>query len=154
MENGQQSNSASSRATITPYLCCKGAAQAIEFYRQAFGAIETLRLVDESGRVSHAEIRIGGAPIYLADEFPEIEVLSPQTTGGSPVLIVLEVPDVDATFNQAVSAGAMVERPLADGFDGAHRTGKLIDPFGHHWLILTVLEELSAEELEGRYATA
>lgn len=154
MSNARQSNPGSPRTTITPYLCVKGAAQAIEFYKQAFGAAEAMRLVDSDGRVSHAEIEIGGSPIYLADEFPEINVFSPKSIGGSPVLIVLRVADVDALFNQAVAAGATVERPLEDGFEGAHRTGKLVDPFGHHWLVLTELEEVSAQELESRYARA
>jgi len=152
MNGGEQNNAASSHTRVTPYLCVNGAARAIEFYAQAFGATEEVRLIDDSGRVSHAEISIDGAPIYLADEFPEINVLSPQTLGGSPVLITLQVADVDGTFNQAVAAGATVERPLDDGFDGAMRTGKVIDPFGHHWLIITMREQLSSEELESRYA--
>ena len=154
MENGAESRRESFRTMVTPYLCVKGAARAIEFYARAFGASEEARLIDDSGRVSHAEIRIGGSAVYLADEFPEINVLSPETLGGSPVLITLQVPDVDAMFNQAVAAGATVERPLDDGFDGAMRTGKIIDPFGHHWLILTMKEELSYEELESRYSGA
>ena len=136
----------------TPYICTKGAAQAIDFYKQAFGATEEVRLIDDQGRVSHAEIRIGGAPIFLADEHPEINVFSPETIGGSPVLIVLQVPDVDALFHQALAAGATVERPLSEGFDGAHRTAKVIDPFGHHWLLLTAREEISSGELERRYS--
>jgi PhnB protein len=140
------------RATATPYLCAKGAPQAIDFYKRAFGAIEEVRLIDSAGRISHAEILIGGAPIYLADEHPEINVLSPQTLGGSPVLIVLDVPDVDTLFSQAVAAGATVDRPLADDFDGGMRTGKVIDPFGHSWLLITMKEQLSAEELQRRYA--
>ncbi|MEA2573744.1 MAG: PhnB protein [Chloroflexia bacterium] len=154
MSNNLQTNSGSPSVTVTPYLCCKGAAQAIDFYKQAFGAVEGMRLTEPDGRVSHAEIQVGGAPIYLADEFPEIDVLSPETIGGSAVLIVLQVPDVDALFNQAVAAGATVERPLSNGFDGAMRTGKVIDPFGHHWLVLTMLEDVTAGELESRYATA
>ncbi len=152
MSGNQQLSPGSSSVTATPYLCCKGAAQAIEFYKSAFGAVEGMRLTEPDGRVSHAEIQVGGAPIYLADEFPEINVHSPETIGGSAVLIALQVPDVDALFNQAVAAGATVERPLSDGFDGAMRTGKVIDPFGHHWLILTMLEDVSAQELESRYA--
>lgn len=152
--SSQQTNPGSRGTIVTPYLCCKGAARAIEFYKQAFGATEGMRLTEPDGRVSHAEIQVGGAPIYLADEFPEINVYSPETIGGSAVLITLQVPDVDAMFNRALTAGATVERPLSDGFDGAMRTGKVIDPFGHHWLILTMLEDVSAQELESRYATA
>jgi PhnB protein len=122
--------------TVTPMLCVKGAAGAIEFYRRAFGAVETLRLMDGE-RVGHAEIRIGEARITLADEYPEIGVLSPQSLGGSPVMLLLDVEDVDALFQQAVAAGATVDRPLADVFDGAMRNGKLVDPYGHRWMLMT-----------------
>jgi PhnB protein len=124
------------KTTATPYLCCKDSAAAIDFYRRAFGAAELSRIVD-NGRVSHAEIRIGDAAIFLSDEHPESDVLSPDTRGGSPVMIVLSVPDVDAMFEQAVDAGAAVDRPLQDGFGGKLRTAKLIDPAGHRWMILT-----------------
>ena len=121
---------------IVPYLAFEDASQAIEFYRQAFGAVESYRLEDD-GKISHAEIRIGEAVIYLSDRYPEIDVLSPKDLGGSPVMIVLEVEDVDQLFNQAVTAGASVSRPLEDSFEGTLRTGKLVDPFGHRWMILT-----------------
>jgi PhnB protein len=120
--------------TVTPYLCVKGAASALDFYAHAFGAVEALRLAAPGDRIGHAEIRIGGAPIFLADEFPEIGVLSPATLGGSPVTIHLTVPDVDALFTRAVAAGATVLRPLADQGRG-HRNGKLTDPFGHTWML-------------------
>ncbi|HEU5014744.1 MAG TPA: VOC family protein [Roseiflexaceae bacterium] len=123
--------------TVTPYLCTKDTASAIEFYRQAFSATETYRLNGDDGRIAHAEIKIENAVIMLSDEHPEINVLSPQTIGGSPVLLVLDVADVDAVFAQAVAAGAMVERPIEDSFGGTLRNGKVIDPFGHRWMILT-----------------
>ena len=132
--------------SVTPYLCVKGAASAIEFYRQAFGAVETLRIPATNGRIGHAEIRIGGAPIFLADEFPEIDVLSPQTIGGSPVLIHLTVPDVDTLFAQAVAAGATILRPVADQGHGM-RNGKLTDPFGHNWMLTSFSDPESAEEV-------
>lgn len=122
-------------STITPYLCAKDAARAIDFYKTAFGALETLRLPDDDGRVSHAELLIGDAKVFISDEYPEIGVLSPGTIGGSPVMIVLEVSDVDSLFNQAVAAGAKVDRPVMDRFDGALRNGKLLDPFGHRWML-------------------
>jgi PhnB protein len=125
------------RATCTPYLCATDATAAIEFYRRAFGAVVTLLLPDDQGRVSHATLQVGDAVFYLSDEYPAIDVRSPQSIGGSPVLIVLDVPDVDALFAQAVAAGATVDRPLADQFDGALRNGKLIDPFGHRWMLST-----------------
>ncbi len=125
------------KVQAAPYLALDDGAAGIEFYKKAFGAVEEMRLTDDNGRISHAEIRVGGTPIYISDEYPEINVLSPKTIGGSPVMIVLDVPDVDAMFQQAVSAGAQVDRPLQDGFDGSLRTAKLIDPFGHRWMITT-----------------
>ena len=125
------------RTTVIPYLCATDATAAIAFYKRAFGAVVTLLLPDAQGRVSHATLQVGGAEFYLSDEYPAIDVRSPQTIGGSPVLIVLDVPDVDALFAQAVAAGATVDRPLADQFDGALRNGKLIDPFGHRWMLST-----------------
>jgi PhnB protein len=129
--------------TVTPYLCVKGAASALDFYTRAFGAVETLRLPAPEGRIGHAEIRIGGpggAPIFLADEFPEIGVLSPETLGGSPVTIHLTVPNADALFERAVAAGAMMLRPVADQGHG-HRNGKLTDPFGHTWMLSSFSDE-------------
>ena len=123
------------RTKITPYLCTSNTAQAIEFYKEAFGAVEVFR-INDGDKISHAEIQIGGVPIMLSDEYPDT-VLSPQTIGNSPVMLVLEVPDVDATFKQAVTAGATVDRPLMDTFNGELRNGKLVDPFGHRWMILT-----------------
>jgi PhnB protein len=127
--------------TITPYLCVNGAARALDFYARAFGAVETLRLDAPGGRIGHAEIRIGGAPLFLADEFPEIDVLSPQTLGGSPVTIHLTVPGVDALFERALAASATVLRPVADQGHG-HRNGKLTDPFGHVWMLSSFGQEL------------
>jgi PhnB protein len=124
-------------AKITPYLTYRDAAKAIEFYKKAFGAVERVRLPDDEGKVSHAEIHIQGVPIFLSDEYPGIDVLSPETVGGSPVMLVLDVDDVDAVFNQALAAGATETRPLQDSFGGALRTGKLVDPFGHYWMITT-----------------
>ncbi len=90
----------------TPYLCVSGASSAIDFYKEAFGATEVMRIADASGKIGHAEIKIGEAPIMLADEFPEIEFRSPEAFGGSPVTLYLYVEDVDALVNRAVSAGA------------------------------------------------
>ncbi|MGZ3674808.1 MAG: VOC family protein, partial [Ktedonobacterales bacterium] len=116
---------------VAPYLCIKGAADAIAFFRDALGATEVSRMVAPDGRVSHAEIRIGGVALYLADEFPEIAVVSPKTLGGSPVLH-LTVPNVDELASRAIAAGATVLRPLADQ-DYGYRNYKLADPFGHTW---------------------
>ncbi len=139
--------------TATPYLIIKGAARAIEFYKKAFGATELMRMAQPDGRIGHAEIRIGNSPIMLADEVPEMGHRSPQSLGGSPVSILLYVEDVDALFNQAVSAGAKVERPVQDQFYG-DRTGGVTDPFGHVWYIATHKEDVSPEEMRKRAAAA
>jgi PhnB protein len=124
---------------ITPYLCAQNAAAAIAFYKSAFGAVETMRLDDPDGRVAHAEILIANVPVFVSDEYPEIGVLSPTARGGSPVMMVLETPDADGLFARAVSAGATVDRPMADQFHGEFRNGKLVDPYGHRWMLLTRL---------------
>ena len=134
----------------TPYLCCKDAARAIEFYKQALGAKELMRLPEPSGRIGHAEIKIGDAVIMLSDEYPEMGVRSPQALGGSPVAIHIYVEDVDATAKQAVTAGAKLLRPVADQFYG-DRSGTLEDPFGHRWFIATRREDVSPEEMRKRY---
>jgi PhnB protein len=102
----------------TPYLCVKGAAKALDFYARAFGAREHMRMQQPDGRIGHAEVRIGAAPIMLADEFPEIGFRSPESLGGSPVNILVYVEDVDALVKQAVAAGATLMRPVADQFYG------------------------------------
>ncbi len=136
----------------TPYLCVRGGAAAITFYAQAFGAMETMRLTEPTGgRIGHAELRIGEALIMLADEYPEMNILSPQTLGGSPVTIHLYVDDVDALFTRAVAAGAIVVRPVADQFYG-DRAGRLSDPFGHQWVFATHKEDVPTAELERRFA--
>jgi len=134
-------------------LIIKGSARAIEFYKKAFGATELMRMAQPDGRIGHAEIRIGNSPIMLADEVPEMGHRSPQSLGGSPVSILLYVEDVDALFNQAVSAGAKVQKPVQDQFYG-DRIGGVTDPFGHVWYIATHKEEVSPEEMRKRAAAA
>jgi len=133
-----------------PYLCCRDAARALEFYAAAFGAVETMRLAEPGGRIGHAEITIGDALVMLSDEYPEMDIRSPQALGGSPVMIHLYVPDVDAFAARAVGAGATLERPVADQFYG-DRSGQLRDPFGHRWSVATRKDALSAEEITRRY---
>lgn len=139
--------------TATPYLIVKGAADALNFYKRAFDGEELMRVADPSGKVGHAEIKIGNSPIMLADEFPEMGYRGPQSLGGSPVSILLYVEDVDAQFNQAVAAGAKVLKPVADQFYG-DRSGTLEDPFGHVWTIATHKENLTFEEIRNRAAAA
>ena len=137
--------------TVTPYLIVSGAAQALDFYKRALGAIEQMRMPGPEGKVMHAEIKIGDSVIMLADEFPEMGARSPQALGGTPVGICLYVPDVDSLFNQAIQAGGKVERPLQNQFYG-DRSGTFIDPFGHKWTIATHIEDVSPEEIGRRMA--
>ena len=137
--------------SATPYLVLENAAKAIEFYKQAFGAVELFRMAAPGGKIGHAEIKIGDSPIMLADEFPEMGYRGPRALGGSPVSIMLYVEDVDACFNQAVKAGAKAIRPVKDEFYG-DRAGTIEDPFGHKWTIATHKEDVSPEEIEKRYA--
>lgn len=136
-------------ATVTPYLCVSDAAAAIGFYQRAFGAAEEMRMTDASGKVGHAEITIGTARIFVADEWPDGGVYGPGRYGGTPVSLVLQVDDVDAVFERAVAAGATVERPVTDQPYG-ERSGWLIDPFGHWWSVATTIEELSRNDLRER----
>jgi PhnB protein len=138
---------------ITPYLCIKGAASAIEFYKRALGATETMRMPHPDGRVAHAELKIGTAKIMLADEFPEMGVLSPTTIGGTPVTLHMYVQDVDALVTKATAEGLKVLRPVQDQFYG-DRGGKFEDPYGHHWWIATHKEDVAPEELAKRAAAA
>jgi len=137
--------------TVTPYLIVSGGAKAIDFYKRALGATEKLRLEGPDGKIGHAEIEIGDSVIMLADEFPEMGAKSPQSIGGTPVGICLYVENVDTRFEQAVKAGAKIERPLQDQFYG-DRSGTVIDPFGHKWTIATHIEDVSEEELSRRMA--
>jgi PhnB protein len=137
--------------TAIPYLIVHDATAAIEFYKNAFGATEFVRLADPAGKVMHAEIRIGDSQIMLADEFPDMGYQSPTDLGGSPVSVLLYVEDVDHLFTSATNAGATSTMPVQDQFDGDRR-GTLTDPFGHIWLIATRKEEVSPDELKKRFA--
>ena len=134
---------------VTPYLIVKGAAQAIDFYKKVFGAVELVRFGGPGGKIGHAEIKLGESTVMLADEHPEMDALSPQTIGGSPVGILLYVPDVDAVFTKAVSAGAKSLQPVEDKFYG-DRSGTLTDPFGHKWTVATHKEDVTPEEMQRR----
>jgi len=133
-----------------PYLCVNDAAAAIEFYKSAFGATEVMRLTEPGGRIGHAEIKVGEALIMLSEEYPELDIRSPQSIGGTPVCVHLYIDDVDTLAANAVAAGATILKPVEDQFYG-DRTGRLKDPFGHVWIVATVLEELSLEEMQRRY---
>jgi PhnB protein len=136
--------------TAIPYLIIRDAAAAIEFYKNAFDAVEFVRLADSSGKVMHAEIRIGDSQIMLADEFPDMGYHSPTDLGGSSVSVLLYVKDVDRLFTSAIMAGGIETAPVKDRFDGDRR-GTLTDPFGHIWLIATRKEDVSPDELQQRF---
>ena len=136
--------------TITPSLVVRGGAQAIEFYKKAFGAEELVRMPGPDGKgVMHAELKIGDSIFFLGDESPQMASKSPQTLGGSTGALHLYVADVDASFKRAVSAGARVSMPVADMFWG-DRYGKVTDPFGHEWGLGTHKEDVSPADMEKR----
>jgi PhnB protein len=131
---------------VTPHIVCKGVADALEFYKRAFGAEEEMRLPAPDGTIVHAQMRIGGAPIMLGEAMPHCGVVDPKGLKGSPVTIHLYVGDVDATAERAVKAGAKVTMPVAEQFWG-DRYGQLEDPFGHRWSIATHVRDVSEAEM-------
>ena len=134
--------------TVTPYLIIKGAAEAIAFYQKAFGAAELMRITDDSGKVRHAEIKIGDSPIMLVDEFPEYPLMrSPKSLGGTAMHIYLYVEDVDSLFEQAIEAGAKELMPVENQSDGDRRGG-VTDPFGHIWWVATHIKDVPLEEMQ------
>lgn len=138
-------------STITPYLTVRNAKAAIEFYQQAFGAVEKNRMFTPDGQaILHAELQIGDALLFLSEEFPEMcTSKSPQALNGSPVTLHLQVDDADAWFDRAVAAGATVMMPLENMFWG-DRYGVITDPFGHQWSIATHIEDVSPEDMNQR----
>jgi uncharacterized glyoxalase superfamily protein PhnB len=123
---------------------------AIDFYARAFGARELFRLVEPSGRVGHAEVKIGPTTLMLSDEYPECDIRGPRSIGGTSVSIHIHASDVDRLFEQAVAAGATVVRPLQNQFYG-ERSGTVRDPFGHEWLLGGHIEDVTPEEMQRRY---
>jgi len=134
---------------VTPYLVCRGAADAIAFYKKAFGAKEHTRMLMPDGSIAHAEISIGNAYIVIGEESKDMGMLSPLTIGGSGSGIMVYVPNVDKLFASAIAAGATVEMPLGDQFWG-DRYGKLADPFGHKWAVATHIEDLTTKQMTNR----
>jgi PhnB protein len=134
---------------ITPYLVIKGAAAAIDFYKQAFGATEIMRMPQPDGRVGHAELKFGDSVVMLADEYPEMQVVGPKTLGNTSVGLLLYLDDVDKAVERAVSLGAIIKKPIADQFYG-DRTGTIEDPFGHKWTLAVHIEDVSQEEMQRR----
>lgn len=133
--------------SLTPHLVCAGAAEAIDFYTRAFGAVEQSRLPGPDGKLVHASVKIGDSTLMLVDEMAGCSVFGPRTLKGSPVTLHLYVPNADATVEQAVAAGARVTMAAADMFWG-DRFAQLEDPFGHKWSVATHQRDVSQEELE------
>lgn len=140
---------AAATSVVTPYLTVSPAAEAIEWYSRAFGAVEQFRVADDQGRLGHAELDISGARIMLSDEHPELNVLGPGSLGGTTVALHLEVADVDAVFARSVEEGANPLSPPADQPHGA-RHGTLIDPFGHRWMLSQAIENVSLDDYAER----
>jgi PhnB protein len=130
---------------ITPYLVCRNADRAIEFYKQAFSAAELFRMPGPGGKITHAELKIGDSMLFLSDDFSQA---APAPDGRS-ISLFLYVEDADSVFNRAVAAGARVDMPLENMFWG-DRYGKLTDPFGHQWAVATHKEDVAPEELQRR----
>lgn len=135
--------------SVTPYLIVRGAARAIDFYKQAFGATEIMRMPGPNNTIGHAELRIGDSVVMLADEQPNGSYRAPDVLGGSPVSLMIYIADVDEVFSKAVSLGSKELRAVQDQFYG-DRSGNLVDPFGHIWTISTHVEDVSPEEMERR----
>ena len=139
--------------TLNPYLAVEDADKAIEFYKDAFGAQENVRMPGPDGKIAHAELQIGDSKLMLSDPFPQSSVRPPAERGGPTASIFMYVEDVDSMFEQAQKAGAQVTSELEDAFWG-DRWGTLTDPFGHVWSIATHKEDLSEEEMAERSKAA
>jgi PhnB protein len=135
------------RHSLSPHLVCEGAADAIEFYKKAFNAVEEMRLPGPDGKLMHASLRIGDSHLMLVDANPDWNCLGPKALKGSPVTIHLYVEDADAVYAQAVRAGAKATMPVADMFWG-DRYGVLEDPFGHYWSVATHVRDLTPAEIQ------
>ncbi|MFN2469032.1 MAG: VOC family protein [Gaiellaceae bacterium] len=135
--------------SITPSLAVDDAAEAIDFYKQAFGARERMRMPGPDGKIAHAELQIGDSVLMLSDPMPQSSIRTPKQLGGSPVGIFLYVEDVDAVVERAIEAGATLTMEVDDMFWG-DRFGTVSDPFGHAWQIATHKEDLSPEEIMER----
>ena len=138
--------------SLSAYLAVKGAREAIDFYKEAFGAVEMYALVDPSdGRIGHAELQFGDSTVMLSDEYPDFGALSPDTLGGSPVKLHISVDDVDTMFARALELGCTEVRPVRDQFFG-DRTGTLVDPFGYTWSLATKVRDVSPEDMQALWA--
>ena len=135
---------------VTAYLVIRDAPKAIEFYKKVFDAEEVLRLAAPDGSIGHAELRIAGGVVMLADEVPDMEIKAPPTIGGSSVGLLIYVEDADAVFDGAIAAGAEQFKPVCDQFYG-ERSGTLDDPFGHRWTIASRTENITPADIAQRF---
>ena len=135
---------------VTPYLICKNAEAASDFYKRAFGAEELFR-IGEPGMVGHAELKIGNAIFMMADEHPQMGIQSPESFGGTPVHLMVYVPDIDSFAEKALAEGVDELEPVTDKFYG-DRSGKYKDPYGHIWSFATHVEDVSPDEMNERAA--
>ena len=140
-------------STISPYLAVDDAAEAIEYYKKAFGAEETERMEAPDGKIGHAELKIGDSHVMLSDPFPQASTTPPKELGGTSGSIFMYVEDVDAVVQKAVAAGATVTMEVDDQFWG-DRFGSVTDPFGHTWSIATHVEDVPPDEMEERSKAA
>lgn len=138
---------------VTAYLIVKGAAAAIDFYKEVFDATEIVRMAQPDGRIGHAELKFGDSFVMLADEFPEMNIVGPQTLGNTTVGLLLYVDDVDKVVERAVARGAKIKKPVETQFYG-DRNATLEDPFGHKWTVAVHVEDVSPEEMQRRMAAA
>lgn len=138
------------RAPLSPYICVRGAGEAIDFYVTAFGAVEAYRLVEPDGKVGHAELHFGDSVLMVSDEYPDFGVRAPGAFGGSPVALTLAVADCDAAALRAVSAGATLLRPAKDEFHG-NRSAMVACPFGYRWTLTAEIAAVSPEEMQRRW---
>ncbi len=146
-------NTTTDYPAFSPYLCVQNAEEAIEFYKAAFGASELMRLTNgPDGKIGHAEILIQGQLVMLSDENPQWGNKSPKTLGGTPLTFCLIVENADAAFDRAIAAGATALMPVADQFYG-FRSGSIVDPFGHQWMLQHEIEKVSVEEMQNRWDT-
>ncbi len=137
---------------VCPYLHIDGAADAIEFYKDIFGATERMRMDGPDGKVGHAELQIGNSVVMLADEYPDMGIRGPKAIGGTAVALSIYVEDVDATVARATDAGSTVKQPVENRFYG-DRVGQIEDPFGHVWSVQTHVEDVAPEEMQRRAAS-
>jgi uncharacterized glyoxalase superfamily protein PhnB len=152
-----ETTTAAPTITVTPYICVSPASEALAWYKDVFGAVETVRYTADDGRIGHAEISIGGAGLMLSDEYPELDVVAPATLGGTPMTLHLVVPDVDAVYARVVERGGRATgEPKSEPY--GFRGFTMVDPFGHRWMVQTpegapTLEEIQAAT-EGYTVTA